>query len=277
MHSIQYNHIHTLFDIQLTAIKSLPCGLPQEIWMLWDGLHIRCNVRSDKFQLIVVEQGRPCWHVDCSDSQHVVVQGGAAFLARLGSTITRRFRTILSPELRHIVRVRWVEERGSHVTTATDNTNQSWSHRHSGHTVTQSEWSHSQTVHLYRPAMLRAAVLLLSLLLLARAQRNRQFEDEDQYGGNDVSRSSSDVGEFPYQRGERPIFNFDQGDEVSFWIWRISIRIIICVLGLHSDHTGAYWGSGQNQECDESTEKDHPVFWGGFWSMWSLWIKINRK
>ena len=137
MHSIQYNHIHTLFDIQLTAIKSLPCGFPQEIWMLWDGLHIRCNVRSDKFQLIVVEQGRPCWHVDCSDS-HVVVQGGAAFLVGLGSTITRRFRTILSPELRHIVRVRWVEERGSHVTTATDNTNQSWSHRQSGHTVTLS-------------------------------------------------------------------------------------------------------------------------------------------
>ena len=64
--------------------------------------------------------------------------------------------------------------------------------------------------------MLRAAVLFLSLLVLARAQRNRQFEDEDQYGGNDVSRSSSDVGEFPYQRGERPIFNFDQGDEVTF-------------------------------------------------------------
>merc|ERR1712156_375288 len=81
------------------------------------------------------------------------------------------------------------------------------SHSQSGH------WSHCHTVHLYRPAMLRAAVLLLSLLVLARAQRNRQFEDEDQYGGNDVSRSSSDVGEFPYQRGERPIFNFDQGDE----------------------------------------------------------------
>merc|ERR1711981_558878 len=68
------------------------------------------------------------------------------------------------------------------------------------------------TVHCPLSAMLRT-FLLLSLLLLGQAQRSRHFEDEDQYGGNSLSRSNSDVGEFPFQRGERPIFNFDQGDE----------------------------------------------------------------
>merc|ERR1712018_142113 len=60
-------------------------------------------------------------------------------------------------------------------------------------------------------AMLR--ILLLSLLLLGlEAQRSRHFEDEDQTGGKSLQ-PNSDVGDFPYQRGERPIFNFDQGDE----------------------------------------------------------------
>ena len=27
-----------------------------------------------------------------------------------------------------------------------------------------------------------------------------------------------DVGQFPFKRGERPIFNFDQGDEVREWL-----------------------------------------------------------
>ena len=62
--------------------------------------------------------------------------------------------------------------------------------------------------------MFTALLSLLSLLLLATAQRGRNFEEEDQFGRNSV-RQSSDVGEFPFQRGERPIFNFDQGDEVS--------------------------------------------------------------
>merc|ERR1712154_298490 len=62
--------------------------------------------------------------------------------------------------------------------------------------------------------MLTTTLPLLSLLslLLASAQRGRNFDEEDQFGGNSV-RQNSDVGEFPFQRGERPIFNFDQGDE----------------------------------------------------------------
>merc|ERR1712045_494286 len=64
------------------------------------------------------------------------------------------------------------------------------------------------------PAMLRSTslLLLLSLLLPGLAQRSRHFEEEDEYGGNSL-RPNSDVGDFPFQRGERPIFNFDQGDE----------------------------------------------------------------
>merc|ERR1712244_121768 len=59
-------------------------------------------------------------------------------------------------------------------------------------------------------AMMRTTILLLLLSLMA--QRSRHFEEEDEYGGNSL-RPNSDVGEFPFQRGERPIFNFDQGDE----------------------------------------------------------------
>ena len=61
--------------------------------------------------------------------------------------------------------------------------------------------------------MLRTFSLLLCLLLPILAQRSRHFEEEDEYGGNSL-RPNSDVGDFPFQRGERPIFNFDQGDEV---------------------------------------------------------------
>ena len=61
--------------------------------------------------------------------------------------------------------------------------------------------------------MLRTTILLLCLLLPILAQRSRHFEEEDEYGGNSL-RPNSDVGDFPFQRGERPIFNFDQGDEV---------------------------------------------------------------
>ena len=68
------------------------------------------------------------------------------------------------------------------------------------------------TVPAHRPAMLRTAILLLSLLTIM-AQRSRHFEEEDEYGGNSL-RPNSDVGDFPFPRGERPIFNFDQGDEV---------------------------------------------------------------
>ena len=83
------------------------------------------------------------------------------------------------------------------------NTNQCWTHRESG-----------DTDQVSSPVMLTTSLSLLSIILLATAQRGRNFEEEDQYGRNSV-RQNSDVGEFPFQRGERPIFNFDQGDEVS--------------------------------------------------------------
>ena len=86
---------------------------------------------------------------------------------------------------------------------ATNNTNQSWK-------IPRTEQS---AVPAHRPAMLRITILLLSLLLPILAQRSRHFEEEDEYGGNSL-RPNSDVGDFPFQRGERPIFNFDQGDEV---------------------------------------------------------------
>ena len=92
-------------------------------------------------------------------------------------------------------------------------------------------------------AAMRAHLLTLLCLLLAvvaRAQRRPPpqvrmaalslsvshwlQEDEDYGRGNRLSgraRSgggqpdlSLDVGEFPYPRGETPVFNFDQGDEV---------------------------------------------------------------
>ena len=70
------------------------------------------------------------------------------------------------------------------------------------------------TVPAHWPAMLRTTILLLLLSLLPiLAQRSRHFEEEDENGGNSL-RPNSDVGDFPFQRGERPIFNFDQGDEV---------------------------------------------------------------
>ena len=42
------------------------------------------------------------------------------------------------------------------------------------------------------------------------------FQEDDSYG-NSVRRPSMDVGRFPFPRGETPVFNFDQGDEV----WKI--------------------------------------------------------
>merc|ERR1711890_140539 len=76
-------------------------------------------------------------------------------------------------------------------------------------------------------AAMRAHLLTLLCLLLAvvaRAQRRPPPQEDEDYGrGNRLSgraRSgggqpdlSLDVAEFPYPRGETPVFNFDQGDE----------------------------------------------------------------
>merc|ERR1719378_269993 len=77
-------------------------------------------------------------------------------------------------------------------------------------------------------AAMRAHLLLLLCLLLvalANGQRRRPPQEDEDYGrGNRLSgrppggRSgqpdlSRDVGQFPYPRGETPVFNFDQGDE----------------------------------------------------------------
>merc|ERR1712137_849910 len=65
--------------------------------------------------------------------------------------------------------------------------------------------------------MLRA-VLMLSLVALSVTQRRPPpgfYDYEDANSGNSVQGRgpSMDVGQFPFKRGERPIFNFDQGDE----------------------------------------------------------------
>merc|ERR1712165_539436 len=79
-----------------------------------------------------------------------------------------------------------------------------------------------------RLAAMRSHLLLLSLLLtVATGQRRPPQEDEDYGRGNRLSGApapaggrsgrpdlSMDVGQFPYPRGETPVFNFDQGDEM---------------------------------------------------------------
>ena len=62
-----------------------------------------------------------------------------------------------------------------------------------------------------RPPQVRMADFSSSTWLLQ--------EDEDYGRGNRVSGRPQpdlnlDVGQFPYPRGETPVFNFDQGDEV---------------------------------------------------------------
>merc|ERR1719458_103912 len=73
-------------------------------------------------------------------------------------------------------------------------------------------------------AAMRAHQLLLLCVAIVNGQRRPPQEDEDYGRGNRLSGRpppprcgqpdlSRDVGEFPYPRGETPVFNFDQGDE----------------------------------------------------------------
>merc|ERR1711892_74605 len=62
---------------------------------------------------------------------------------------------------------------------------------------------------------IQSAVLLLCLAHAVLAQRRGPPPDEeDESYGNSVRRPNMDVGQFPFPRGETPVFNFDQGDEV---------------------------------------------------------------
>merc|ERR1711862_93799 len=92
------------------------------------------------------------------------------------------------------------------------------SHRHKVQ-GDQTEWTRVSITGCQQATgtMLRV-VLMLSLVALSMAQRRPPpgFDDyEDVNSGNSVQGRgpSMDVGQFPYKRGERPIFNFDQGDE----------------------------------------------------------------
>ena len=40
-------------------------------------------------------------------------------------------------------------------------------------------------------------------------------QDYEEAGSSSAPRPNMDVGQFPFQRGERAVFSFDQGDEVS--------------------------------------------------------------
>lgn len=40
-------------------------------------------------------------------------------------------------------------------------------------------------------------------------------QDYDEAGSSSAPRPNMDVGQFPFKRGERAVFSFDQGDEVS--------------------------------------------------------------
>jgi len=50
--------------------------------------------------------------------------------------------------------------------------------------------------------------------MVTQPRRSPPSEDyDDGYSSNSIRKPNMDVGQFPFKRGERPIFNFDQGDE----------------------------------------------------------------
>jgi len=62
--------------------------------------------------------------------------------------------------------------------------------------------------------LVRELLIVFSLVLGAHAQqRNRPAPFKDDFDLSAVSRGWKSVGEFPFPRGEVPVFHFDQGDE----------------------------------------------------------------
>ena len=76
-------------------------------------------------------------------------------------------------------------------------------------------------------------------------------QDYEEAGSSSAPRPNMDVGQFPFQRGERAVFSFDQGDEVSINTFSIDIMCIYFHIfyifpGFYSDHYSTDRGSGQN-------------------------------
>ena len=87
-----------------------------------------------------------------------------------------------------------------------------------------------------RLVMMRTSVVLMLFCLttLVKTRGPPPSDDYDDDRENSLRRGL-DVGEFPFKRGDRPIFNFDQGDEVciasilsyfsKIYIFRVSLEL----------------------------------------------------
>merc|ERR1711933_633282 len=61
---------------------------------------------------------------------------------------------------------------------------------------------------------IQCVVLVVCVSHLVIGQRRGPPQDEeDESRGNSIRRPNMNVGQFPFPRGETPVFNFDQGDE----------------------------------------------------------------
>merc|ERR1739848_943534 len=64
-----------------------------------------------------------------------------------------------------------------------------------------------------RPLVGLALVSALLLGVGAQSRRGPPSDDYEEAGSSSAPRPNMDVGQFPFQRGERAVFSFDQGDE----------------------------------------------------------------
>merc|ERR1711923_68605 len=55
--------------------------------------------------------------------------------------------------------------------------------------------------------------LLIQIITVISQRRGPPPDNEDEFYGNTVRRTNLDVGQYPFPRGDTPVFNFDQGDE----------------------------------------------------------------
>merc|ERR1712243_406263 len=99
------------------------------------------------------------------------------------------------------------------------------------------------TVHCALVKMKHSWTMLLNLvicimLMVTQARRSPPSEDyDDGYSSNSIRKPNMDVGQFPFKRGERPIFNFDQGDEVGQLYF--FLILILFRSGFYRNNTGA--------------------------------------